>query len=185
MYLDKLIVLVLSISLSFPIFSQHKHSPEFDTRHKNIYVEFLGSHILLGVNFDMRLNKGQMDGIGLRGGIGGLHVSVEDGDDEADLGLVTFPLEFNHLIGKRRSSFETGIGILPAYATISGEGEFTDYEYIEAEGFGIAGAFLTLGYRLQPLNNGFMLQINWNPLILRNSGFRVGWFGLSLGMGFK
>jgi len=159
--------------------------PEFDSHHKNIYVEFLGSHILAGVNFDMRLNKGRMDGIGFRAGIGGISVTDFDQNTEIKLGLVTFPLEFNHLIGKKKSSFLTGVGLLPVYATLSADGELTDYEFVRGEGFGIVGGFLTVGYRCQPKNSGFMFQINWNPLILRGSGFNAGWFGIGLGMGFK
>lgn len=189
--------LLQKIALSFFIFifillnarlnAQSKAAPAFTGHHKNIYMEFLGSSVLAGVNFDMRLKKGRMDGIGFRAGIGGFSASGTDQETNTQIsgGIVTFPIELNHLIGKRRSSFETGIGILPMYATVSGVGELTDYQYIRGEGFGIAGGYLTLGYRLQPLKTGFMLQFNWNPMILRGSGFNTGWFGLGLGVGFK
>jgi hypothetical protein len=167
------------------LLNAQKPLPEFQTRHKNIYVELFGSHILAGINFDMRLKKGKMDGIGLRGGIGGLTAKGTTQNTDIRAGLVTFPLEFNHLIGKRRSSFETGIGILPVYATVSGQGELTDNKFFIKEGFGVVGGFLTLGYRYQPLKNGLMFQANWNPLILRGSGFQFGWIGIGIGMGFK
>ena len=178
------------IGLSFVIIFQflgysQKDVPQFETRHKNIYAELLGSHVLAGVNFDMRLKKGRMDGIGFRAGIGGLSTSGIDNNTEIKLGLVTFPLEFNHLIGKRRSSFVTGVGILPVYATLSADGELTNYEFVQGEGFSLVGGFLTMGYRFQPRKTGLMFQINWNPLILRGSGFNAGWFGLGLGLGFK
>ncbi|MFM9950894.1 MAG: hypothetical protein ACKV1O_23360 [Saprospiraceae bacterium] len=159
--------------------------PVFEGHHKNIYVEFLGSNLLVGVNYDMRLRKGRMDGIGFRVGVGGISASGFDQNTEINLGIVTFPMEFNHVVGKRRSSLVAGVGLLPIYATISGEGELTDYEYVQAEGFGLAGGFLTFGYRLQPLRTGFMMQFNWNPMILRGSGFNPGWIGLSMGIGFK
>jgi hypothetical protein len=98
--------------------------------------------------------------------------------------LVTFPLEFNHVLGKRRSSFITGIGILPVYASISGSGTITNNSYVNAKGFAITGGFMTVGYRLQPLKNGFMMQINWNPMVFRD-GFHVGWLGIGMGVGFK
>jgi hypothetical protein len=98
---------------------------------------------------------------------------------------VTFPLEFNHLVGKKRSSFISGVGLLPVYATLSADGQLTDYQFVNDDGFGLVGGFLTFGYRFQPKKTGIMFQINWNPMILRGSGFNAGWFGIGLGMGFK
>jgi hypothetical protein len=159
--------------------------PTFDQRHKNIYAEFMGSHLLAGVNFDMRLKKGVMDGIGFRVGVGGLTAKGQDANNVAELGLVTFPIELNYVVGKKRSSMIAGVGVLPAYATIKGEGEITNYEYIEEEGFGVPAGFLTLGYRFQPLKTGVMFQVHWNPMIVRGSGFQPGWFGAGIGIGFK
>jgi len=65
-----------------------------------------------------------------------------------------------------------------------GEATFPDtYEYIKRSGFGVVG-FLNIGYRLQPLKNGFMMQINWNPVISQD-GFSASWIGIGLGIGFK
>lgn len=179
--------LLLASLLLSPFFlrAQKKEAPVFDKLHKNIYGELRGSHLLSGVNFDMRLKKGRMDGIGLRAGLGGASIPVEDANNDFQLGLVTFPIEFNHVVGRRRSSFVAGAGILPVYATISGQGEISDNEFVRGEGLGITGGFLTFGYRLQPLRNGFMMQLHWNPLVLRASGFSAGWFGLGMGFGFK
>ncbi len=179
--------LLTTLALLVSIFhaSAQKEIPPFNGHHKNIFVEFLGSHGLMGANFDMRLKKGRMDGIGFRAGIGGVYFQGEDENSSASLGLVTFPIEFNHLVGKRRSSFVSGVGILPVYAALNASGEVVDNQYVSVEGFGIGGGFLTLGYRLQPRGTGFMLQFVWNPLILRGSGFRAGWVGLGMGIGFK
>lgn len=170
------------MGLSTIAYSQ-KEVPQFDTRHKNIYGEFLGSNLLAGVNFDMRLNKGQMDGIGFRAGIGGVSVSVPNSQTMTTtrVGVVTVPLEFNHLVGKRSSSFVSGVGIIPVYASASTTGA----EYNLAEGVGIIGGFLNLGYRYQPKRTGVMFQVNWNPMIIRGSGFHAGWIGVGLGIGFK
>lgn len=172
-----MVITFLMLMVCYLNAQSNKSIPSFEGRHKNIYLELLGSHVLAGVNFDMRLNKGRMDGIGFRVGVGGISAEL------ADVGIVTFPIEINHLIGKRRSSFEAGVGILPIYATSIGE--ITDYDYVTEDGMAFAGGFLTLGYRYQPLGNGFMAQIQWNPLILRGSGFNAGWLGIGLGMGFK
>lgn len=173
--------LLLGLSLSAQMYSDLS----FETRHKNVYAEFGGSSIGVGANFDMRLQKGVMDGIGFRAGIGGISLDARDGDNEAEMNITTFPIEFNHVAGKKRSSFISGVGILPAYAKISGQGDFSDNEYVSEDGFGIAGGFLNLGYRLQPKKTGFMMQFNWNPVLLREAGFQAGWFGLGIGIGFK
>lgn len=179
-----LILTTLALSL-LSVNASEKELPVFESYHKNIYGELFGSNIVCGVNYDMRLKKGRMDGIGFRAGIGGVSLSGSDNQNSASIGLVTFPLEFNHLLGKRRSSFITGVGLLPVYAALSANGEITNHELLQVEGFGLAGGFLTLGYRFQPLKTGVMFQVNWNPLILRGSGFTAGWIGLGLGIGFK
>lgn len=179
------LIIALFLALQPLAFAQEK-IPQFDTRHKNVYGELLGSHILAGVNFDMRLKKGVMDGIGFRAGVGGISTTTTDQNSDVSLGIVTFPLEFNHLVGKKRSSFVTGAGLLPVYASFSSEGgTLDDFEYISGEGFAVVGGFLTMGYRYQPKKSGVMFQFHWNPLILRGSGFTAGWFGLGLGVGFK
>lgn len=179
-----LITFLILIGLSSMAFAQKKEVPEFDTYHKNIYGEFLGSNLLAGVNYDMRLNKGQMDGIGFRVGVGGVSVSGFDTQTQTTVrvGVVTMPLEFNHLVGKRSSSFVSGIGLIPVYATASTQ---SGGEYALAEGVGLIGGFLNLGYRYQPKRNGLMFQVNWNPMIVRGSGFQTGWIGVGLGIGFK
>lgn len=171
------------------LFAQSEKSENQHTfvgqHHQNISVELLGSHVLAGLNYDRRFYSNRMDGIGFRVGIGGVSVTGQSQGNNVDIGIVTFPLEFNHLIGKRRSSLVSGIGILPAYAAVEEDGPITNNDFVRAEGFGIAGGFLTFGYRLQPLKTGFMMQINWNPMIFRGSGFNMGWIGISMGMGFK
>jgi len=162
-----------------------KQPPVFESYHKNIFAELLGSNILAGVNFDMRLKKGRMDGIGFRAGVGGVSTTVFDENNEFRVGVATFPIEFNHVVGKRRSGLVSGIGLLPIYATLNGTGTIVNNEVVWGEGFGLAGGFLTFGYRLQPVRTGFMMQFIWNPMLLRGSGFSQGWIGLGLGIGFK
>ena len=89
----------------------------------------------------------------------------------------------NYVVGKQRNGFVAGIGALPMYASFEGRVPNGYEEYIKAKGFGMVG-FLDIGYRLQPLKNGFMMQVNWNPII-SGAGFEAGWFGIGLGIGFK
>jgi hypothetical protein len=179
----KTLLAVLALIMMIQVQSvAQKDIPTFDGYHKNIYVEALGSSIGLGVNFDMRLEKGRLDGMGVRAGIGGISFSNSSGDN---LGIVTFPLEFNYLVGNGRNSLVAGVGLLPAYASVRITDDISDNLSIDLEGFGVAGGFVNFGYRLQPRNRGFMFQINWNPLILRGDGFNIGWFGIGMGIGFK
>ncbi len=177
---------VLSFGLPKISIAQKKAPPVFETRHKNVYVEALGSSILLGAHFDMRLKKGQMDGAGLRAGIGGVSVRARTDSLRVTLGAVVFPLEFNYVTGKRRSSFVAGVGLLPMYATLSASGTVDGESGVLVEdGFTFIGGFVNMGYRFQPLRNGLMLQLTLTPLILRGAGLIPLNFGLGLGFGFK
>jgi len=182
----KLLIACILIGMSLNLAAQERAIPTFDTYHKNIYVGLLGSNLLIGANYDMRLKKGRMDGIGFRAGVGGMNLSgTDDFGEEVKLGVLTLPLEVNYVVGKRRSGFVAGIGALPMFVDVEGRGTTDGYEYIDVDnsGFGVAG-FLDLGYRLQPLKNGFMMQINWNP-IFSSEGFSAQWIGIGLGIGFK
>ncbi len=168
------------------LFAQGRALPDFDTYHKNITVELLGSSVLTGAAFDMRLQPGRMDGLGFKAGVGGLFLSAEIEDEggvrDGSVGLVTFPLEINHIVGKRRSGFVSGVGLLPVY----GSANYTDEDTkIRADGFTLAGAYLNIGYRHQPLTTGVTFHVNWNPMLVRGAGFIPGWIGLGVGIGFK
>ncbi len=102
------------------------------------------------------------------------------------MGAVVFPLEFNYLAGKRRSAFLAGIGLLPMYATLSAAGTVNGSSgVVIRDGFGLAGGFVNIGYRFQPLRNGLMFQFTLTPVVLRGAGLIPLNFGLSLGFGFK
>ncbi len=177
---------VLSVAFSGVLCAQKKAPPVFETRHKNVYAEALGSSLLLGAHFDMRLKKGQMDGPGLRAGIGGASFRGKTDSLRFTIGTVVFPLEFNYLVGKRRSSFLAGVGLLPLYATLGASGTVNgESGVLIKDGFTLAGGFVNMGYRFQPLRNGLMLQFTLTPVILRGAGLIPLNFGLGLGFGFK
>ncbi len=173
-----------------PAMAQKKETPTFNGYHKNIFIEGLGGNLLLGVNYDMRLNRGRMDGIGFRAGVGGMSFTgTTNYGEPVTIGIVTLPLEFNHVLGKRRSSLLTGVGVIPVFASADSKGQTITADdgtktVINQGEFGFGGAYLSLGYRFQPLRNGIMFQINWNPLI-NKSGFQPSWFGIGIGVGFK
>ncbi len=152
------------------------------TYHKNIYLEGLGAPIVLGINFDMRFEKGRMDGAGFRAGIGGGAWLDEPGTKE---GMLIFPLEINYLVGPGRHAIVTGAGVLPVYSWLSYGVLKSRFDDFVGNGFGWAGGFFTVGYRYQPRGRGLMLQVHWSPLVTRSAGFQPGWGGIGVGMGFK
>ena len=175
------LALLLVVALAFSAFAQ-----DFDRHHKNIFFELGGSSILTGVHYDQRLRRGRQDGPGFRAGIGGLSVrGTTDAGETVRFGLVTFPVEFNVTTGRRRSGFVAGVGLLPVYAGASVQRVNNgNTSFSTAEGVGLAGGYLKLGYRLQPLRRGVFFEINYNPLILRGGGYQQ-YVGISLGYGFK
>ncbi len=193
--MKKLLFLFIGILVISDALAQTDTNPApqtvFEGLHKNIFVEGLGAGFMGSVNFDMRLQRGRMDGIGFRVGIGGAlagatfddpSTSYEYGNtffmfqQQERANIVTFPMGVNYLVGKRRSNFLAGLGIIPAYISVPTK---------NIESFALGGGYISLGYRFQPLRHGIMFQINWNPLILRGSGFNPGWFGIGIGYGFK
>lgn len=150
---------------------------------KAIFVEALGNGMGISANYDMRIKRGVQDGLGFRAGIGGLSVNgIDENGQPADASIVTIPLSVNYLLGERRSAFEAGLGITPLY------GNTTVYDSNSAgatdiKGWGASG-FINLGYRFQPLRNGFVFRFDWTPAF-NSTGFSPAWFGISAGIGFK
>ena len=168
------------------LLAQRKPPPAFSTHHKNITLGLLGSNLLVGLNYDVRLRPGRMDGPGVRAGFGGVRVSGFDGSGvrNGNVSLVSFPLEFNYVVGRRRSGLIAGVGLLPIYVTAAIE-DYRGSGPIGGRAFNLAGGFATFGYRFQPLRTGVTFQFNWNPMLFRDSGLVAGWFGLGVGVGFK
>lgn len=154
-------------------------APPLSARNKAVYLEGLGSGVLLSANYDFRFKPVQ-DGLGLRVGLGGGVLS--DPNSDAIAGLVTLPLVLNYLVGKRRVAFEMGAGVTPVYVNASGTNQATG-DFISGNGFGAFGS-LNLGLRLQPIRNGVVFRLNWAPVV-SNTGFYPSWFGVSVGYAFK
>lgn len=184
---NQILITAVLLLLSTSIFSQYRiDNFKENSFHKNITIELGGSHILWGLNYDMRLQRGRNDGFGFKAGIGGARINVEVVEENDELtsvraGYLTIPVEINHILGKKRHGLVTGLGVLGAYGTIETVGFDTD---IDLSGLGVVGAYASLGYRLQPIDSGFTFQINLNPHLLRG-GAVLPHVGISLGYGFK
>jgi hypothetical protein len=136
---------------------------------KSIFGELLGNGLITSVNYDTRFKPDRNDGFGLRVGIGYFP------------SLFTLPMGINYIVGKRRSGFESGIGITPFY----------DIQSVDERKFTTV-ALLTVGYRFQPIDNGFLFRVNGSigydkrKLVFPESGgFIIPWPGLSIGYSFK
>ena len=187
--MKKVLFSVILGFVSMALFSQNNNQVKY---RKAITFDLFGGGILANLSFDMRLKKGVQDGLGFKAGIGGLSLVNATVVDEngnrglGDLGIITLPIEVNYLIGKRRSAFETGVGLLSVYGTASGNianNSTSATESFSYKGFSTGTVFLKMGYRFQPMNNGLTFNIAYTPLI-NSKGFQH-WIGLGVGFSFK
>ncbi len=178
-----LLIAAFSVLLSTSIFAQYDRiafeKPAF---HKNITLELAGSHLLWGLNYDMRLQRGRNDGFGFKVGFGGARISLENEEASLSASYISVPLEFNHILGKRRSGLITGIGVLAGFGSVRG---MSPDDNFNLRGIGIAGPYASVGYRLQPLDSGFTFQVNLNPFLSIRSARVLPYAGISIGYGFK
>lgn len=163
------------------------------SRNKNVFVELLGSGAtIVSANFDMRLNKGRSDGLGMRVGLGGGSIKNDYliGEGSVTTKLITVPLEVNYILGERRFAFELGLAI--TYVSISEDSNFEilDYYSEEFETGNVVVSYIPVGFRLKPDKNGFMLKLNigpmWNfssPNLFAEEDFLL-WGGLAVGYSF-
>ena len=152
-------------------------------RNKAVFIELFGNGIGGTVNFDTRLAKGAQGGHGIRVGIGGYpnlrNVDVLGNSNTAS--LISLPISYNYLLGRRRSAFEAGAGVTPIFSKVRATRiNGTTFEETDAT---VAG-FANIGYRYQPIHSGFVFRFTWTPA-LTNEGFFPSWFGISFGYGFK
>jgi len=172
-------LLLATACLSFQTANAQDPDPAPATgRNKAVYIEGLGSGVLLSANYDFRFKPTQ-DGLGMRIGLGG--GSFRESISNNRIGLVSLPVLVNYLVGKRRVAFEMGAGVTPIYIDASGTTATGDF--ISGRGLGAFGS-LNLGLRLQPVRNGAVFRLNWVPTV-SNTGFYPSWFGASVGFGFK
>jgi hypothetical protein len=136
------------------------------TAAKSIYAE-IGGPGIASINYDMRF-KPTEDGLGFRVGVGGFNI---DGTS-----LLTVPVGLNYLLGKdQKNYFELGAG----FTYIN----FKDGFSSEDDPFSSSFGHLSLGYRLQPKDGGFLFRANIVPIF--GSGFFVPYYaGIAFGYKF-
>lgn len=165
--MKKYFVLFCLLSLGFHSFSQRmeiNRDQQINSKRKVVYAELMGAGVIGSVNYDFRFSPGN-DGLGMRIGCG----YVPD--------VLTFPLEMNGLIGKRRIAFEYGAGISAGVFLKSVGNKESFATGIESIGY---IGFAKAGLRITPKNNGLFFNFNWNPIINAEET-RWIWFGLGIG----
>lgn len=183
----KNLILIISFILGISFLSQAQmaafDSPyDTDYFHKNIYVEFGGSSVLGGIHYDMRLEKGRMDGPGFRIGVGGSVLALSFFGTLGVSSSMVVPIEYNYAFGKKNKYFLMGVGVLPAWSSSSTTTLFTEIHTTKSNA---TGAFFHLAYRYQPTHNGMFLQLSYVPVFIDENVVNPIAFGFSLGYGFK
>ena len=155
--------------------NQELYAQEELPLYQNIYVELFGASNLIGISYDSRIKPGSP--FGYRGGISYVHGTSNENliagmplyYSTEDLYGLAVPLEFNCILGKRKSKFEVGIGVsLGIYST-------QKHTYINGAVFPVESSYITenhnqfgyyifsnIGYRYQR-KNGFMLRVGVTP----------------------
>ncbi|MEZ4883802.1 MAG: hypothetical protein R3E32_03610 [Chitinophagales bacterium] len=130
-----------------------------------IFFEVLGAGLTYSFNYDTRFNQTR-DGLGIRAGISYIG-DIEEG------GIMTIPVQINHLMGKDNKYFELGIGATYATATgFLGDGDDNT----------VVGT-MTFGYRLQPEDGGFLFRVSVTPVLVEGVFFPY-FGGISFGYAF-
>lgn len=152
--------------------SQEEEAPLY----RSIYAELFGASNLIGISYDSRIKPGSP--FGYRAGISYLRGTADSnlhvGDhtvyySNEELNGFAVPLEFNCILGKRKSKFEVGFGVsLGVYTTqkytyLDG-GFFPSYDNSSSVTHNKFGYFFfsNIGYRYQR-KNGFMLRVGFSP----------------------
>jgi len=141
------------------------------TKSQGVFVEVLGNGLIYSVNYDTRFSQ-RFDGLGGRAGIG--YIAI-DGTR-----ITTMPFLLNYLLGKEKHFFEIGIGttLLAASDDSGSVGPVGSRE----RGSAFVGT-MSLGYRLEPTDGGFMFRAGITPLF-DTGAFWPLWPQVSFGYAF-
>ena len=159
--------IILICILSFPAFGQETDNPHKDKTSKSIYLELLGASNMIGVSYDTRIKPGSV--FGYRAGISYFYGTNYNSNEGHGFSV---PLEFNCILGKRRSKFEAGTGInMGLYSIketywVNSEGNVSIIEpvtqIVESRNTFGYYIFLNIGYRYQR-ESGFMFRAGVSP----------------------
>lgn len=129
---------------------------------KAIFVELAGPSTTLGYNFEARLGH-RLNGLGIRAGFGIFSV---DGDS-----MISIPVGFNYLMGKRGKYFEMGLTGTLWIASSDPYGDDLLAENGKTQ-TKVIGNF-TFGYRRQPVKGGFLFRAGLSPLFFMGANNKL------------
>ena len=158
-------------------------------RVQNLSLEGLGASGSVGMVYDTRF-KGN-DGFGFRIGVGycfsqSEYTALVKAND-CNLHAITFPLDVNYLLGKKKHKLEIGLGASMGYYHIQESTYPFGITYPDEPGnsFGYF-MFAEVGYRYQPVQ-GLMLRVGLTPSW--NFGDKYGldrqWYYPYIGIGYS
>lgn len=162
-----LIIIIIGI---FSITSLHAQVAE-RTKSQGVFVEVLGNGLIYSLNYDSRFSQ-RFDGLGGRAGIG--YIAMEG------TRLTTIPVLLNYLLGNEKHFFEIGIGTTLVAAS-DNSGNFGPVGSRERGSLFIGT--MSLGYRLEPIDGGFMFRAGITPLF-DSGAFWPLWPQVSFGYSF-
>lgn len=131
-----------------------------------IFAELGGQGLTFTFNYDFRFQKSP-GGLGARVGAGYFRIDNSS--------ITTIPLSLNYLLGKNGKYLELGLGATYGNAEL----------FKSESGSGWIGT-MCFGYRLQPVDSGFLFRIGLTPVFsTEGGGYFVPYFGgISVGYTF-
>jgi hypothetical protein len=142
--------------------SYEKRSPDRNVEggiRKSLFVETYTKSRFLTATFDMRVAKNRNDGFGITGGagIGNEYLSDATTDNISPYKrMLALPIGINYIVGRKSHGLEVGAGITPQIPL----------QHVR-NGIRYSGTLYTsrIGYRFQPVNEGFIGRLAWNPVM--------------------
>jgi hypothetical protein len=151
---------------------------------KSFFAESYTKPGFLAATFDMRLKKGSNNGVGFTFGAGlgnGYLSEVPTNNTSPYKQMLAIPVGINYIAGQKMHGLEVGTGVTPQIPLENVRG-----------GSHESGTVYTgrIGYRFQPVREGFVGRIAWAPLlehipIQSNHELTLRNFAISVGYSFK
>jgi hypothetical protein len=168
----KRFLIILFIPLSLIVSERAFGQEEKEGSNHGVFFEFFGNGIFNSLNYDTRFTK-RGDGLGGKVGVGYAPVN---GDQ-----YFSFPFMVNYLLGKNSHYFEVGAGANYLVGDYQNGGGIIGIPEIAIwEGW---TGNLSLGYRYQPGDGGFLFRAGITPMFTKNE-FKPFWPQVSLGYAF-
>ena len=165
----RIFLAAISLFLLTGVTAQEKKQDIFEPgqRPHSFYAEAGGPGLYYSLNYDTRF-KQTRNGWGIRAGVG--YTAVDDHR------LFALPVQLSYFLGKNGNYFEMGAGA--TFLNTRDRHIYYDYdemgewampaERIEIESDSQVMGTLTMGYRRQPVDGGFLFRVGFSPILRGN-----------------